>query len=458
MDAIKVQQTELAASLQQTMSAQFNNSALLDASLASLTPATNAGQATTSDEFNLKVAVLLTVIYTLIFLVGLVGNFCFCYVIVVDSKCNSRMKSATNYYLFSLSISDMLLLSMGLPHDVAQLWSPGRYLFGRFVCVARGWIVEAAACASVLVIVAFTVERYVAICHPLRSSVIRADSLARSIKTIVSIWLIASCCAAFVVKQYDVVESKQQHATQNAPQPTNATATANSRLVECIPVQIDKTAFELSSLLFFALPMTSITVLYGNIVLKLRQRGNWQSESHSHGDARRLRVAQLKASCSLARARNKTMPTKLNKSCGNTSAAVSVADYHVCSRANSCSSNSRNRSNDANSAPVAGDVAQQLQATSSCLLADCSSRRCFSASSGSALAKANALRVEHKLRPTRSQNIDVDSNVSDSIADHCNSAALVDGADSRSTKARGKQLQLNSNLTTNVKSMIKMLG
>eukprot|EP00745_Piridium_sociabile_P010499 TRINITY_DN173547_c0_g1_i1.p1 TRINITY_DN173547_c0_g1~~TRINITY_DN173547_c0_g1_i1.p1 ORF type:complete len:105 (-),score=29.18 TRINITY_DN173547_c0_g1_i1:188-502(-) len=54
-------------------------------------------------------AVLLTVVYVLIFLSGSAGNLCTCIVIVR----NSCMQTTTNYYLFSLAVSDLLLLFFG---------------------------------------------------------------------------------------------------------------------------------------------------------------------------------------------------------------------------------------------------------------------------------------------------------------------------------------------------------
>ena len=55
-----------------------------------------------------EVVILLT-IYCVIFISGTVGNICTCVVIVK----NSYMQTTTNYYLFSLAISDMLTLIFG---------------------------------------------------------------------------------------------------------------------------------------------------------------------------------------------------------------------------------------------------------------------------------------------------------------------------------------------------------
>jgi len=54
-------------------------------------------------------SVALVVVYCVIFLTGIGGNVCTCIVIVR----NKRMHTATNYYLFSLAVSDLLTLIFG---------------------------------------------------------------------------------------------------------------------------------------------------------------------------------------------------------------------------------------------------------------------------------------------------------------------------------------------------------
>lgn len=51
----------------------------------------------------------LTIVYSILFSTGIIGNISTC---IVIGK-NSYMHTATNYYLFSLAISDMLILILG---------------------------------------------------------------------------------------------------------------------------------------------------------------------------------------------------------------------------------------------------------------------------------------------------------------------------------------------------------
>ena len=51
----------------------------------------------------------MTILYVLMFVTGVTGNFAVCIVIVR----NKTMHTATNYYLFSLAISDLIILLLG---------------------------------------------------------------------------------------------------------------------------------------------------------------------------------------------------------------------------------------------------------------------------------------------------------------------------------------------------------
>lgn len=57
----------------------------------------------------LSLVIPLTIAYVLIFVAGVFGNVATCTVIVR----NASMQTATNYYLFSLAISDLTLLILG---------------------------------------------------------------------------------------------------------------------------------------------------------------------------------------------------------------------------------------------------------------------------------------------------------------------------------------------------------
>lgn len=209
----------------------------------------------------LHIVVPLTVIYCIIFIIGVVGNVSTC---VVIAK-NKHMHTATNYYLFSLAVSDILLLLSGLPAEMIGLWSKHYYMFGESFCILQGFVAETSANATVLTITAFTVERYVAICHPFRSHSL--SKLSRAVRLIIIVWFFSMLLAVPLAIQFGVTHEQ----VLNHMETTHCT----------IKSVLFENAFILSSCVVFVLPMTVITVLYVLIGLKLRLSGRMASNRPS---------------------------------------------------------------------------------------------------------------------------------------------------------------------------------
>ncbi|BES92772.1 receptor [Nesidiocoris tenuis] len=201
----------------------------------------------------LYIVVPVTVLYSLIFLTGVVGNVCTCVVIAR----NRHMQTTTNYYLFSLAISDVLLLISGLPTEMYTVWSKYPYVFGETFCVISGLASETSSNATVLTITAFTVERYVAICHPFHTHVV--SKLSRAIKFVIAIWLIALACAVPQAAQLGLVYAKDDISGEKVSEEYKICG-----LKSPYPY-----AFETFTVLFFFAPMTVITILYMLIGIKL---------------------------------------------------------------------------------------------------------------------------------------------------------------------------------------------
>ncbi|PSN37891.1 hypothetical protein C0J52_19899 [Blattella germanica] len=210
----------------------------------------------------LCVLVPITVVYAVILLTGLVGNVSTCIVIAR----NKHMHTATNYYLFSLAISDLLLLVSGLPQEMYFIWFRAYpVVLGEAVCVLQGFSAETSANATVLTITAFTVERYVAICHPFQSHTFSKVQylvhkstellqLSRAVRIIVLIWVFALGLAVPQAILFGLVED------------------GGTKVVQCtVTSELVQHAFEISTIVFFVTPMTLLSVLYALIGLKLRR-------------------------------------------------------------------------------------------------------------------------------------------------------------------------------------------
>nr|XP_033335191.1 pyrokinin-1 receptor-like isoform X1 [Megalopta genalis]XP_033335192.1 pyrokinin-1 receptor-like isoform X1 [Megalopta genalis]XP_033335193.1 pyrokinin-1 receptor-like isoform X1 [Megalopta genalis]XP_033335195.1 pyrokinin-1 receptor-like isoform X1 [Megalopta genalis]XP_033335196.1 pyrokinin-1 receptor-like isoform X1 [Megalopta genalis] len=201
----------------------------------------------------LYIVLPITVIYAVIFFTGLIGNVSTCVVIAR----NKSMHTATNYYLFSLAVSDLLLLLSGLPQEMYYIWSRFPYVFGEAFCIIQGFAAETSANATVLTITAFTVERYVAICHPIISHTM--SKLSRAIKFVIVIWVLALCLAVPQAIQFGIVYEHM-----------NGSVILDSARCSVKWVLIEH-AFQISTMLFFVVPMTMITILYILIGIQLRR-------------------------------------------------------------------------------------------------------------------------------------------------------------------------------------------
>uniref|UniRef100_A0A8D9E4J6 Neuropeptides capa receptor n=1 Tax=Cacopsylla melanoneura TaxID=428564 RepID=A0A8D9E4J6_9HEMI len=243
--------------------------------------------------------VFITIVHIFILIGGIIGNICTC---IIISK-NKHMQTATNYYLFSLAVSDLLLLVIGLPSELIHTYYLSQYAFGSNVCVLFSFLSETASNATVLTITAFTVERYIAICHPFLSHTV--SKLSRAIKFIVCIWLMSLCLAVPLATQYSVIP--QSSVTVNhtgvllddIESISAAIAASNSTFSISCPVVSTCTirtstlwehAFEVHTCIFFIAPMTLITILYILIGFKLRHSNLLRKGSiGSHCDRQRWR-------------------------------------------------------------------------------------------------------------------------------------------------------------------------
>lgn len=150
-------------------------------------------------QYPISLLVPTTVCYAIIFVAGLLGNVVTC---IIINK-NKSMHTATNYYLFNLAISDLLLLISGMPLEIYNMWIPYQYPFSSGVCMSLAMISETTANATVLTITSFTIERYIAICHPFRQHMM---DLSRAVRFIFAIWIVSFCLAIPQFIQIGVVE------------------------------------------------------------------------------------------------------------------------------------------------------------------------------------------------------------------------------------------------------------
>lgn len=100
------------------------------------------------------------------------------------------MKTPTNCYLVSLSIADLIVLVASVPNEIISYYVLGdKWIWGRIGCALFIFLQYFGINASSLSITAFTIERYIAICHPMRAQ--KVCTVHRAKRIISGVWIFA---------------------------------------------------------------------------------------------------------------------------------------------------------------------------------------------------------------------------------------------------------------------------
>lgn len=138
-----------------------------------------------------EVKIFLTVLYSLILVLGIVGNSATIHVSQRLQRSGYLQKSVTDHML-SLACSDLLVLLIGMPVELySAVWFPFLSSSGDASCRIYSFLFEACSYATVLNIASLSFERYLAICHPFRY---KALSGRRSTALLLGAWV----CSALV--------------------------------------------------------------------------------------------------------------------------------------------------------------------------------------------------------------------------------------------------------------------
>ena len=79
---------------------------------------------------NLSSLIFFTIVYILVLLSGLVGNFIVIFVILK----NKDLKHFTNYFFANLSAADVFVLLFCIPTAIHDIWAQDQWYMGKFFC------------------------------------------------------------------------------------------------------------------------------------------------------------------------------------------------------------------------------------------------------------------------------------------------------------------------------------
>ena len=127
---------------------------------------------------------ILVSLYTIVFVLGLVGNVLVIYIFTE----NRKMRTVTNSFLVNLAICDLMVVCMCMPFSVAfEIYA--NWIYGDAMCKIVTFVQGLSVISSILTLTVISAERFYAILKPLRA---RAFMSRTRIKTIIGIiWAVS---------------------------------------------------------------------------------------------------------------------------------------------------------------------------------------------------------------------------------------------------------------------------
>ncbi|XP_058034510.1 thyrotropin-releasing hormone receptor-like [Ahaetulla prasina] len=192
----------------------------------------------------LEVQVVTILLVLLICGVGIAGNI----MVVLVVLRTKHMVTPTNCYLVSLAIADLIvLLAAGLPNisEVVASW-----VYGYAGCLCITYLQYLGINISACSITAFTVERYIAICHSIKAQLL--CTVARAKRIIAVLWL---CTSLYCLMWFFLVD-------------TSKAMFADGTQVSCgyrVSRNLYMPIYFLDFTIFYVIPLGLATVLYGLI-------------------------------------------------------------------------------------------------------------------------------------------------------------------------------------------------
>ena len=206
---------------------------------------------------------IVSAVYALICISGIIGNSC---VIVVIAR-YAKTKTVTNLYIANLAVADLCFL-VGLP-VIMTTSILERWVFGAVICrlffvsTSINWF------ASVFVLTVMSVDRYLAVCWPVASLRYRTLAIARVVCACV--WT-ASILAMLPIILYATTASRHGPGGRQ---------TCTIRWPHVGLISPEKAFIWYSFVLGFAGPAALISVFYALVVLRLRRiAANRMNQSH----------------------------------------------------------------------------------------------------------------------------------------------------------------------------------
>ncbi|KAM9778091.1 neuromedin-B receptor isoform X4 [Syngnathus typhle] len=214
-----------------------------------------AGGEVSSDGAYAAVRGVMTSAYTLIVLVGVLGNVTLVKIFVSTSA----MRSVPNIFISSLAAGDLLLLVTCVPVDALRFFSE-EWILGEVACKLLPAVQLTSVGVSVFTLTALSADRYKAIVKPM--DIQASGAVLRTCAKAAAIWLLSVLLAVPEAIFSQVVSMQGQRGPENAS------------FLNCVPYPLSeqthpKVHAVMLFLVYFLFPLSIISVYYYHIARTL---------------------------------------------------------------------------------------------------------------------------------------------------------------------------------------------
>ncbi|XP_054838123.1 type-1 angiotensin II receptor [Eublepharis macularius] len=136
--------------------------------------------------------IMVPTVYAIIFIIGIFGNS----LVVIIIYCYMKLKTVASVFLLNLALADLCFL-MTLPLWAAYTAMQYRWPFGNCLCKLASAAATFNLYASVFLLTCLSIDRYLAIVHPMKARLQRTMLIARI--TCIIIWLLAALASLPVI-------------------------------------------------------------------------------------------------------------------------------------------------------------------------------------------------------------------------------------------------------------------
>ncbi|XP_030283160.1 cholecystokinin receptor [Sparus aurata] len=267
-------------------------------------------------------------LYSLIFFLSVIGNL----LIIVVLTVNKRMRTVTNTFLLSLALSDLMMAVFCMPFTLIPSILKD-FIFGAAMCKIVSYLMGISVSISTFSLVAIAIERYSAICNPLKSRVWQTRSHAY--RVIAATWVLAF----IIMIPYPVISHLESFERDNT--------TAHQCRHKWPVATAEQAWYILLLLVLFAIPGLVMIVAYGLISRELYRGIHFEmghkkdstdvkngltsavSTGSDDGDGCYVNVVQRPHSMEMSAMSSSTRATKAERPRTNTSEAKLEAKKRV---------------------------------------------------------------------------------------------------------------------------------